>query len=64
MKINYEETQLSAGKNVNSQDSLWHTDINGKYWLGDGYHRTPKQLLEECRSVIADLIVNHPELIK
>jgi hypothetical protein len=44
--------------------NLWHLDDNGLYWCGDWYHRTPKQLLDECTTTIRDLIMNHPELLK
>lgn len=67
-KIDYKKEQIHAGKRQNKTnikglgDGLWHTDSEGKYWCGNWYYRTPKQLLEECRSTIADLLVNHPEL--
>jgi len=57
-------TQLTAGKDSTRNDSIWHTDLDGKYWIGHLYHRTPAQLLAECKSVIEDLYKNHPELLE
>lgn len=70
MGIDYENEQLHAGtcqkktKIKGMTDNLWHTDSNGNYWCGNWYNRTPKQLLEECKTTIADLITNHPELLE
>ena len=33
-----------CSKDVTDTDSLWHSDSDGKFWCGDWYHRTPKQL--------------------
>jgi hypothetical protein len=60
--------QLHAGNKSNNNDiypmnKLWHTNSNGLYWCGDLHSRTPLELLQECKSTIADLIINHSELI-
>jgi hypothetical protein len=54
---------LSAGRDAENGNSLWHTDDKGNYWCGHWYNRTPEQLLKECQSTIHDLITNHPELV-
>jgi hypothetical protein len=56
--------QLHVGKDGRGgkRGKIWHTDSNGLYWMGDVYHRTPKQLLQECLSTIRDLLINHPDL--
>ena len=52
--------QLNAGTQKDGVRKIWHTDSNGEYWMGNLYHRTPKQLLRECLSTIRDLLINHP----
>lgn len=54
--------QLHAGVSSLDGDTLWHTDDNGLYWCGHWHHRTPTQLLNECRTTIDDLLRSHPEL--
>jgi len=63
--INYLTTQLHAGNKAEKgkKEKLWHTDTDGLYWCGSWYHRTPEQLLKECKSTIKDLLKLHPELI-
>jgi hypothetical protein len=63
--------QLHAGDCANPSEyakehdmvKVWHTDSKGLYWCGNWYHRTPRELLDECTSTIRDLILNHPDLI-
>jgi hypothetical protein len=59
-----ERKQLHAGKIADKERTanlgLWHTDSDGNYWMGYLYHRTPKQLLQECLTTIRDLLINHP----
>ena len=45
------------------RSNLWVSDSDGKYWCGHWYHRTPKQLLDECTTTIRDLLLQHPELM-
>jgi hypothetical protein len=53
----------SEGRNLYPGNKVWHTNFdNTKYWSGTWYERTPAQLLKECRSIIRDLLKNHPEL--
>ena len=55
--------QIHAGTAVDgSEHILWHTDLEGKYWTGYLYHRSPVQLFQECLNTITDLLQNHPEL--
>lgn len=56
--------QDHAGKlfGTTTGKAVWHTDGKGNYWCGSWHTRTPKQLLRECRSIIPDLLKNHPEL--
>ena len=51
--------QLYAGRGRN-MSTVWHTNVNGHYCIGDLYPRTPRQLLQECLSTVQDLLVNHP----
>ena len=59
---NPEGKQLHAGTSSLNGEALWDTDSEGKYWCGHCHHRTPKQLLDECRTTIEDLKRNHPDL--
>ena len=68
--FDYMHNQLHAGDNIRynpngkfSNDKLWHTNSEGKYWCGNWYSRTPSELLEECTTTIRDLLLNHPDLI-
>lgn len=60
--------QFHAGISCRDGTALWHMWDDGgpepheKYFSGDWYDRTPKELLDECRSIIVDLLENHPEL--
>ena len=57
------EKQLHAGDSEHIiGDTLWCTDSKGNYWCGHTHHRTPEQLMRECKSTIRDLEINHPEL--
>jgi len=62
-KVVYNPPQLHAGKRKDGS-YIWHCNEGTEYWCGDWSHRTPAELLSECRSIICDLIVNHPELIR
>lgn len=57
------DIQIHAGQSSHTPGrSLWHTDLEGKYWCDYTNHRTPKQLLHECLTTIEDLKRNHQEL--
>jgi len=54
--------QLHAGRNKDGKP-IWHMwVIDGDYFSGKWGNRTPRELLNECRTTIADLLKNHPEL--
>lgn len=66
-KIDYVKVQFNAGRMQSNEharkgNAIWHTDTEGRYWIGNMYHRTPRQLFHESLSVIVDLLKNHPEL--
>lgn len=56
--------QLNAGKLRGTGAAVWHTTLGttNDYWCGEWSHRTPRQLLRECETIIDDLLRNHPEL--
>lgn len=56
--------QLHAGKLFGRGQEVWHTDSDGVYWTGCWHHRTARQLYEEAKTIIADLLAHHPELIE
>ncbi len=60
----FNKEQIHAGYSEKRKSTIWHTDSKGEYWCGDWHHRTPSELLEECKSTIIDLLINHPELTK
>ena len=60
----------SVGRLKGNGDPVWHSrnhDSQGNptqliYWCGNWAERTPAELMAECRSIIADLVMKHPEL--
>lgn len=59
-----EGIQLQAGKFKGVGESVWHSDDHKEYWCGSWHHRTAEELYQECRSIIVDLLENHPDLGK
>ena len=60
----------SVGRLKGNGDPVWHSrnhDSQGNptqliYWCGNWAERTSAELMAECRSIIADLVIKHPEL--
>jgi len=48
-------TQIHIGTTATTGGQLWHSDGKGGLWCGNTYHRTPRQLWDECQSVLSDL---------
>ncbi len=59
-----EGIQLHAGKLKGIGDAVWHSGDHKVYWCGSWHERTAEELYRECRSIIADLLENHPNLAK
>ena len=54
--------QVNAG--TGRYGSIWHLNSKGEYWSGDWSNRTPQELFDECHSIIRDLLLNHPEIVR
>jgi hypothetical protein len=54
--------QLKAGKLKGNGRDVWHSDDHNTYWCGNWGKKSYRELYAECKTIIDDLIENHPDL--